>query len=83
MLRLYDDAFLKRVNRRRLEHDGALESDQTLKTVSSLGRKRWLVGLVRSIFSLDRLFDGAPWGVGLLFAGRKRDEPTDELPTRR
>jgi SAM-dependent methyltransferase len=72
MLRLYDDLFLKKVNRRRLHHDGALASDPQLKTVANLGRKRRLVGLVRSIFSLDRLFDGAPWGVGLLFSGRKK-----------
>jgi SAM-dependent methyltransferase len=73
MLRLYDDLFLKRVNRRRLWHDGAIESDPTLKTVSNLGRRRWLVAVVRSIFSLDRLFDRVPWGVGLLFSGRKRN----------
>jgi ubiquinone/menaquinone biosynthesis C-methylase UbiE len=72
LLRLYDDVFLKRVNRRRLHHDGAVDSDPALSTVSALGRKRRLVALVRSIFSIDRIFDGAPWGVGLLFAGRKR-----------
>ena len=26
----------------------------------------------RPMESLDRLCDGVPWGVGLLFAGRKR-----------
>jgi hypothetical protein len=26
---------------------------------------------VRSVFGLDRLFDGLPWGVGIKFAGRK------------
>ena len=72
LLRLYDEFFLKRVNRRRLHHDGEVESDPTLSTVSALGRKRRLVAVVRSLFGLDRLFDGAPWGVGLLFAGRKR-----------
>jgi hypothetical protein len=71
VLRIYDDVFLKRVNRRRLHHDGAVESDQKLSTVSALGRKPWLVALVRSIFGIDTLFDGAPWGVGLLFAARK------------
>jgi len=71
-LRLYDDLFLKRVNRRRLEHSGTVAQDPALKTVGSLGRRRWLVTLVGSIFSIDRLFDGVPWGVGLLFAGRKR-----------
>jgi len=71
-LRLYDDLFLKRVNRRRLRHDGTVESDPALKTVSNMGRSRRLVALVKSIFSVDCLFDGVPWGVGLLFAGRKR-----------
>jgi SAM-dependent methyltransferase len=71
LLRLYDDLFLQRVNRRRLHHDGAVESDPSLSTVSALGRRRRLVALVRTIFGLDRLFDGAPWGVGLLFAARK------------
>jgi len=72
LLRLYDDLFLKKVNRRRLHHDGEVESDPTLSTVSALGRKRRLVALVRSLFGIDRLFDGSPWGVGLLFAARKR-----------
>jgi SAM-dependent methyltransferase len=70
-LRLYDDLFLKRVNRRRLHHDGRVDSDPTLNTVSALGRNRFLVGVVRAIFAIDRLFDGAPWGVGLLFSARK------------
>jgi SAM-dependent methyltransferase len=72
LLRLYDEFFLKRVNRRRLRHDGAIDSDSKLSTVSALGRKRRLVALVRSLFAFDRLFDGSPWGVGLLFAARKR-----------
>ena len=72
LLRLYDSVFLKRINRRRFHCDGSVASDSTLKTVSALGQRRWLVALVRSVFSLDRIFDGAPWGVGLLFAGRKR-----------
>jgi len=72
LLWLYDELFLKRVNRRRLLHDGVLDDDSTLSAVSALGRRRRLVALVRSLFSFDRLFDGAPWGVGLLFAGRKK-----------
>lgn len=71
ILRIYDNVFLKRVNRRRLRHDGSVESDPALSTVSALGQRRWLVGLVRSVFSFDYLFDGSPWGVGLLFAARK------------
>lgn len=73
-LRIYDDVFMKRVNRRRLQHDGALDDDPALAKVSGLGKKRWLVNLVRRIFGLDRLFDGVPWGVGLLFIGRKPEE---------
>jgi ubiquinone/menaquinone biosynthesis C-methylase UbiE len=72
LLRLYDDWFLKRVNRRRLQHEGSVDRDPGLRTVSALGRKRRLVALVRAVFGLDRIFDGAPWGVGLLFAARKR-----------
>jgi SAM-dependent methyltransferase len=72
LLRLYDELFLKRINRRRLQHAGAIEKDPALSTVSALGRRVWLVKVVRSIFNLDRLFDGLPWGVGLLFVARKR-----------
>ena len=72
MLRLYDNFFLKRVNRRRLHLDGTVDDDRALSRVSALGRRRWLVSSVRSIFGLDRVFDGLPWGVGLLFAGRKK-----------
>ncbi len=72
LLRLYDDLFLKRVNRRRLESPGTVDDDPALRRVSGLGRRRRLVALVRMLFSFDRLFDGSPWGVGLLFAGRKR-----------
>ena len=72
LLRLYDDLFLKRVNRRRLESSGTVDDDPALRRVSGLGRRRGLVALVRTLFTFDRLFDGSPWGVGLLFAGRKR-----------
>jgi len=74
LLRFYDDLFLKKINRRRLHHDGQLEDDPTLGRVSGLGQRRWLVALVRTLFTLDRLFDGMPWGVGLLFVGRKRGQ---------
>jgi len=73
LLRLYDDLFLKRINRRRLTHDGPIDDDPALRRVSGLGRRKGLVALVRSLFNLDRLFDGAPWGVGLLFAARKTE----------
>lgn len=71
MLRIYDDVFMKRVNRRRLHNRGTLEDDPALARVSDLGKKRWLVNCVRGSFDIDRLFDGAPWGVGLLFKARK------------
>lgn len=71
LLRLYDDVFMKRVNRRRLRHDGALENDAALARISGLGRRRWLVNLIRRLFAIDRIFDGTPWGVGLLFRARK------------
>lgn len=72
LLRLYDDWFLKRVNRRRLHHQGTVEGDRGLSTISALGRTRWLVATIRTAFDFDRLFDGVPWGVGLLFAARRR-----------
>lgn len=71
LLRLYDDLFLKRVNRRRLQASGPVADDPALRRVSGLGRRRWLVKLVRAAFALDRPFDHAPWGVGLLFVARK------------
>ncbi len=71
VLRIYDDVFMKRVNRRRLHNRGTLEDDPALAKVSDLGKKRWLVNFVRGIFNIDRLFDGAPWGVGLLFKAQK------------
>jgi SAM-dependent methyltransferase len=74
VLRVYDDVFMQRVNRRRLLHHGDLDDDPALAKVSDLGKKRWLVNLVRSLFTIDRLFDGVPWGVGLLFRARKPEE---------
>ncbi len=71
VLRLYDGLFLGRVNRRRMRTSGGVDDDPALTTVGRLGRRRWLVRLVRAAFSLDRAFDGAPWGVGLLVAARR------------
>lgn len=76
VLRTYDDLFLQRINRRRLRASGGVEDDPALRTVQGLGRRRWLVRAVRSAFSLDRLFDGARWGVGLLFVARR---PADDI----
>lgn len=77
LVRLYDDLFLKRVNKRRLQSSLPVDQDPALRTVSSLGRRAWLVRTVRALFELDRLFDGARWGVGLLFAVRKPDAAAD------
>lgn len=71
VLRVYDDLFLKKVNRRRLKHEGAISQDSSLAAVHTLGKRRVLVALVRCAFSFDRLFDGVRWGVGLLFVARK------------
>jgi SAM-dependent methyltransferase len=72
LLRLYDALFLNRVNRRRLRQpEASAGSDPALRAVSRLGRTTWLVNLVRRLFELDRLFDGARWGVGLLFVARR------------
>ncbi len=73
VVRLYDALFLKRVNRRRLETDRPVEADPSLRTVQRLGRRGWLVALVRTAFSIDRLFGRIPLGVGLIFSARKRD----------
>jgi ubiquinone/menaquinone biosynthesis C-methylase UbiE len=72
--RCYDDLFLKRVNRRRLRSDRPIDRDPALRRVSALGSRRWLVTLVRLAFEVDRLFDGVPWGVGLIFAAQKPRE---------
>jgi len=74
VLRFYDGLFLKRVNSRRLKTEGPLDTDPALRRVSGLGRRKWLVAAVRTAFEIDRLFDGVPWGVGLIFAARKPAE---------
>lgn len=74
LVRAYDDLFLKRVNRRRLETNRPIEQDKGLVSVQRLGSARWLVRLVRAVFEIDRLFSGSRRGVGLLFAGRKPRE---------
>lgn len=82
VLRLYDGLFLKRVNSRRLKTDGPPEKDPSLRRVSGLGQRKWLVAAVRSAFEIDRLFDGVPWGVGLIFAARKPAEARAMRPLR-
>ena len=80
--RLYDELFLTRVNRRRLRTDGPLEQDPALRRVAGLGHSRWLVSVVRGFFEIDRLFDGLPWGVGLIFAAQKPPEVVVARPAR-
>jgi len=79
LLRLYDHFFLKRVNRRRLRNEGPADQDPGLKMVSRLGKRHLLIRLVRFLFKFDRIFDGLPWGVGLLFVGKKPDQVTAKL----
>jgi SAM-dependent methyltransferase len=71
VVRLYDDLFLKRVNRRRLRTPSGVEADPTLRAVAGAGRSRVLVQLVTAVFSIDRLFDGVAWGVGLIAVARR------------
>jgi len=71
VVRLYDDLFLTRVNRRRLRSDTGVEADPALRAVAGAGRSRPLVRLVTAAFSLDRLFDGVRWGVGLIAVARR------------
>jgi SAM-dependent methyltransferase len=80
MIRVYDAVFLRRVNRRRLTIGGTVESDVPLRTVAGLGRRRWLVRLVGAAFAIDRLFDGAPWGVGLFFLARRPSRRPEMTP---
>jgi len=74
ILRVYDGLFLRRIQGRRLRHQGPNEADPSLRRVERMGRRRWLVKLVRTVFELDRLFDGVTWGVGLLFVAERSAE---------
>lgn len=81
LVRLYDALFLKKVNRRRLQRDGGVAEDAGLRTVSALGRRRWLVRLVTAIFTAERVFPGACYGVGWLFrASKAAPGPSPERP---
>ena len=66
---VYDTLFLLPMNLRRARRD--VSSDEALQTVAAAGRKRWLVSLVKGVFSLDRLFAFVPYGPGLLLVARK------------
>jgi SAM-dependent methyltransferase len=67
---VYDTLFLLPMNMRRARKD--VSSDDTLRTVAAAGKRRWLVRLVQSIFSIDRLFGFVPFGPGLLLVARKQ-----------
>ena len=66
---LYDSVFLLPMNRRRAEREVA--GDRGLQAVARAGQSRWLVRVVRAVFSVDRLFSWIPFGPGLLLVARK------------
>src|ERR1051326_488757 len=66
----YDTIFLLPMNKRRARRDVA--ADAALQSVARVGRARWLVNVVRAVFSIDRLFGWIPFGPGLLLVARKR-----------
>jgi hypothetical protein len=66
---LYDTIFLLPMNKRRARRD--VESDRGLQSIARAGRSRWLVAVVRAVFSLDRLFSWIPFGPGLLLVAKK------------
>lgn len=72
LVRTYDALFLRQVNRRRLELPGPATTDRKLRLVARIGRWRWVVALVRTLFAFDRLFDGSGKGVGLWYFARRR-----------
>lgn len=68
---VYDTFFLLPMNMRRASKD--VTSDDALRTVAAVGRRRWLVRLVQGIFSLDRIFGFVPFGPGLILVARKTE----------
>src|ERR1051325_5056549 len=66
----YDPLFLLPMNKRRARRDVA--HDAALQSVARAGRSRALVGIVRAVFALDRLFSWIPFGPGLLLVARKK-----------
>ena len=66
----YDTIFLLPMNVRRARREVA--GDAALQSVARAGRARWLVNIVRAVFSIDRLFGWIPFGPGLLLVARKR-----------
>lgn len=70
MVLLYDTLFLLPMNRRRAR--GAVGSDLSLRQVARAGRSRWLVRVVKAVFSIDKLFGFVPFGPGLLLVAEKK-----------
>lgn len=68
----YDTIFLLPMNKRRARR--SVEDDPALQSVARAGRSRLLVGIVRAIFAIDRLFGWLPFGPGLLMVARRIDD---------
>ena len=71
LLAVYDRLFLTPINRRRLRSSHGMAADPVLRRVAKLGRSPVMVRSLSCLFDLDRVFDGLPWGVELLFAVRR------------
>lgn len=69
---LYDTLFLLPMNRRRARR--SVDGDVGLQSVARAGRSPLLVGAVRAVFSIDRLFGWIPFGPGLLLVAVKKGE---------
>lgn len=63
---IYDTVFLLPMNRRRARQE-------PLRTVARAGQSRWLVGLVKAVFSIDRMFWFVPFGPGLFLVAEKKN----------
>ena len=65
----YDTLFLLPMNKRRARLN--VDEDAALRSVARAGKARGLVGLVRAVFAIDRLFAWLPFGPGLLMVAKK------------
>ena len=65
----YDTLFLLPMNKRRARLK--VDEDAALRSVARAGKARGLVGLVRAVFAIDRLFAWLPFGPGLLMVAKK------------
>lgn len=66
---IYDTVFLLPMNLRRSRR--SIASDPALRSIAMAGKKKWLVRVVRAIFSIDTLFSFVPFGPGLLLVAVK------------